>query len=122
MKPAPAPRPETVSRPALHPLSLLAAAACLLLAACAPSRPLTPHSASERAALLANEECRKRYGLRPFTGDDYEAVMDGGRWTWGGEGSLPVDGFSVEVSFAADGREARVSVHRDELFGNPDGL
>lgn len=113
-----APARATLALPAL----LAAALAWLLLLACAPSRPLTPHSASERAALLANEECQKRYGLRPFAGDDYEAEFSAGRWTWGGEGSRPVDGFSVEVSFAPDGREARVSVHRDELHGNPEGL
>jgi hypothetical protein len=89
---------------------------------CAPGRPLTPYSASEKAALLANDRCQKTYGLRPFASQDFEAEFIDGRWVWGGEGSRHVDGFSVEVSFAPDGGRKRVEVHRDEAFGNPEGL
>ena len=109
----------------MNPFRLPAAgiiAAAALLAACAAPQPLSPWAASERAAALANEKCQERYGSRPFTAEDYEAVMEGGRWTWGGEGERAVDGFSVEVTFAPDGRQPEVMVHRDEHLGNPEGL
>lgn len=101
--------------------SLLAAAAALPLA-CGAARPHTPYSAAESAARLANDRCQEKYGLRPFASEDFEAEYVQGRWVWGGEGSRPVDGFSVEVSFAPDGRQKHVDVHRDEDFGNPEGL
>lgn len=104
------------------PLPAAALLACSLLVACAAPRPLTPWAASERAAALANEKCQERYGARPFSAEDYEAVMEGGRWTWGGEGDHAVDGFTVEVTFAPDGRQPEVNVHRDEHLGNPEGL
>ena len=103
-------------------LSAAIAAAAILVTACAPSRPHTPWSAAENAARLANKQCQEKYGLKPFAPDDHEAEYMEGRWVWGGEGSLHVDGFSAEVSFAPDGRKARIDVHRDEAYGNPDGL
>lgn len=105
---------------ALLACSLLAAA--VLAAACAPKPRLTPYSAGENAARLANERCQERYGSRPFHAEDYEAEFAAGRWTWGGEGSKHVDGFSAEVSFAPDGSDARIKVDREEEFGNPEGL
>ena len=98
------------------------AAATLLPVACASPKPLTPWAASERAAALANEKCQERYGTRPFTAEDFEAIMEGGRWTWGAAGERPIDGFAVEVSFEPDGRRPAVQVHRDEHLGNPEGL
>lgn len=106
-------------RPGAATLAFLIAAA--ILSACA-SAPLTPFSAGERAARLANDQCQQRYGQRPFYADDYEAEFVAGRWNWGGEGGQDVDGFSVYVSFEPDGRRARVEVDRSETRGNPDGL
>lgn len=103
-------------------LAAVMAASLALSAACSSSRPHTPYSAGVNAARLANDQCQDRYGQRPFTPDDHEAEFIAGRWVWGGEGSLHIDGYSVEVSFAPDGRKARVDVHRDEAYGNPDGL
>jgi hypothetical protein len=115
------PRPAAPSRAAAIPALLLGLAAALL-SACAAAAPLTPYSAGERAARLANDRCQERYGARPFAADDYEAEFVEGRWRWGGEGSRPVDGFSASVVFERDGGRASVVVDRGEAFGNPDGL
>lgn len=96
-------------------------ASALLLCACAGVR-LTPYSAGERAARLANDRCQERYGSRPFLSDDFEAEFIEGRWTWGGETGQEVDGFYAEVSFDPDGGRPRVEVNRDEERGNPDGF
>lgn len=89
--------------------------------ACASAR-LTPYSAGELAARLANEECQARYGARPFAGEDFEAVLTGGRWVWSSEERSGVDGYSVTVSFDQDGGRKNVAVDRGEDRGNPDGL
>lgn len=119
--PGPAAPSRAASIPALRP-GLLAALLATLLAACAAPVPLTPYSAGERAALLANDRCQERYGARPFAAYDYDAEFVEGRWHWGGEGSRPVDGFSASVTFGPDGRRASVVVDRGEALGNPDGL
>lgn len=108
--------------PLRHPARAAAWAAAVLLAACAAPKPLSPWAASERAAALANQKCQERYGARPFTAEDFEAVMEAGRWTWGAAGERPIDGYAVEVTFDPDGRRPAVEVHRDEHLGNPEGL
>lgn len=99
----------------------LALALALLVAACAGTRH-TPHSAGVEAARIANDRCQERYGARPFHPEDHIAEMIAGRWIWGGEGTVHVDGFSVEISFTPDGGDVRIRVDRDEQFGNPDAL
>jgi hypothetical protein len=121
-------RPAAAAFPALATFfaaslpALLPGLAAAVLSACAAAAPLTPYSAGERAARLANDRCQERYGARPFRADDYEAEFVAGRWRWGGEGSRHVDGFSASVTFASDGAGARVVVDRGEDRGNPDGL
>lgn len=111
-----------LSLPSRFPVGwTLILAANLSLAACAGAIH-TPYSAGERAARLANDRCQQVYGARPFAADDYEAEFIGNRWTWGGEGSQPVDGFSAAVSFDADGGRPQVVVDRGENQGNPDGF
>jgi hypothetical protein len=97
------------------------AAALLLLCACAASRgALGPVSAGTLAARLANDRCQKAYGQRPFTPDDFEAVLDQGRWHWGngdvnaGKPAEKVDGFEVNVSFDRAGGKKKVSVRIPE--------
>lgn len=92
-------------------LALLLAAA-LLGCSSAPRAPHTPYSAGVAAARLANQACQERYGERPFRHDDFEAVLREGRWTWGGPGGRPVDGYSATVTFAPDGDGAEVKVGR----------
>jgi hypothetical protein len=83
----------------------------LLLAGCASHPPLSPVSAAELAARLANERCHGQYGRKPFTGDDFEAVLEKGRWHWGGGDKSPIDGFITEVSFDRDGSGSRVVLY-----------
>lgn len=82
-----------------------------LLSACAGTRqPLTPVSAGTLAARLANERCEKEFGKRPFSPDDFEALLDEGRWHWGTADGGKVDGYEVEVSFDRAGRKKKVAV------------
>ncbi len=75
----------------------------LLLGGCAPHAALSPVSASTLAARLANEECGKNFGSRPFAPEDFEAMLDGGRWHWGTIDGAKVDGYLVEISFDRTG-------------------
>ena len=90
---------------------LLLPAILFLLSACAGSRgPLTPVSAGTLAARLANERCQKEFGKRPFAPDDFEALLDQGRWHWGTADGGKVDGYEVEVTFDPSGRKRKVAV------------
>jgi hypothetical protein len=87
----------------------------LQMTGCAPAPARhTPYSAGVLAARLANEECRQRYGETPFAPQDFETLLEDGRWRWGGEGTGPVDGYSVTVTFAPDGTGRQVRVGRGE--------
>ena len=92
------------------------AALCWLcwLCACAHHPPLSPVSAGAIAAQLANARCEKAYGKRPFRQDDFEALLDQGRWHWGTQDGGKVDGFEVEVSFDRDGAGKQVMVRIPE--------
>ena len=92
----------------------LCLSAFLWLSACAARRPLPPVSASILAASLANDRCQKEYGKRPFRPDDFESMLDQGRWHWGTPDGGKVDGFEVEVSFDHDGSDKQVMVRIPE--------
>jgi hypothetical protein len=96
------------------PLRLLPALAAAALLACAPHRALSPVSASVLAARLANDQCQKTYGKRPFAPDDFEARLDNGRWFWGTPDGGKVDGFEAEISFDRDGGARDVKVRIPE--------
>lgn len=96
----------TVSMPLLLAGLVLAAA----LAGCAPGPRLSPVSAGSLAARLANDHCQKEYGQRPFHQEDFEALLDEGRWRWGTRDGEKVDGFEVEISFDPQGRKDSVRV------------
>lgn len=86
-------------------------AALLMLAACAGTGgPLSPVSAGTLAARLANERCEKEFGKRPFAPDDFEALLDQGRWHWGTADGGKVDGYEVEVTFDRSGGKRKVAV------------
>jgi hypothetical protein len=90
---------------------ILLPAILFLLSACAGSRaPLTPVSAGTLAARLANERCGKTFGKRPFAPDDFEALLDQGRWHWGTADGGKVDGYEVEVTFDQAGGKRKVAV------------
>lgn len=84
--------------------------AAWLFSACAPSRPMSAWSAADAAARLANQECLRKYGRRPFAPEDHEAVWDQGRWRWGGPDESHVDGFKATVSFGRRGEGKAVAV------------
>jgi hypothetical protein len=89
----------------------LIAAVLFLLSACAGTRePLTPVSAGTLAARLANDRCEKNFGKRPFAPDDFEALLDQGRWHWGTADGGKVDGYEVEVTFNQGGGKRKVAV------------
>jgi hypothetical protein len=82
-----------------------------MLSACAGNRtPLTPVSAGNLAARLANERCEKTFGKRPFAPEDFEALLDQGRWHWGTADGGKLDGYEVEVSFNPSGGRRKVAV------------
>jgi hypothetical protein len=94
--------------------AFLAGAVLFLSGGCASNRPLSPVSAGTLAASLANERCQKTYGARPFHPEDFEAVMDNGRWRWGTPDGGKVDGYEVEISFDRTGRSKNVMVRIPE--------
>ncbi len=85
-----------------------------LMSACARHPPLSPVSASALAARLANDRCQKTYGKRPFRQDDFEAMLEQGRWHWGTPDGGKVDGFDVRISFDRDGGGKQVMVRIPE--------
>ncbi|GEM_PF-2295202 len=95
-------------------LSALALALALVLSlsitACARHPPLTPVSAETLAARLANDQCYRQFGERPFKAEDYAAELTDGRWHWGTENGGPVDGYEIEVSFARDGGDKHIVI------------
>jgi hypothetical protein len=89
---------------------LLSASFALALGACASHRPLSAFSASRLSARLANDRCARDFGQRPFAADDFEAVLERGRWHWGGSEEAAVDGFHAEVVLGPHGEKEKVVV------------
>jgi hypothetical protein len=85
---------------------------------CAPKsstsakQALSAKGASARAAELANEACKRRFGVRPFRPENW-AIAQGsdGRWTWGQVDPAGPGGYSAFVSFEPDGGAPRVDVY-----------
>lgn len=94
--------------------ALLIGAVLFLAVGCAANRPLSPVSAGTLAASLANERCQKTYGVRPFHPEDFEALIDEGRWRWGTLDGGKVDGYEVEISFDRNGGDKNVRVRIPE--------
>jgi hypothetical protein len=72
---------------------------------------LSPKDAAELAARLANEQCEHQYRRRPFKPDQYSAVLNDGRYQWGGLDVGGVGGFSALVTFLREGSEPHVEVY-----------
>src|SRR4051812_3469567 len=98
----------------IRPYAALILSVSLLLCACASTRPLSPVSAGTLAARLANDRCEKSFGNRPFHPDDFEALLDDGRWHWGTADGAKVDGYEVRVAFDRNGNKKEVSVQVPE--------
>lgn len=76
----------------------------------------SPREAAAHAAQLANEECERRHGQRPFGPRLWVAEAADGRWTWGRIDPAGPGGYSAIVSFDLDGGrpEVRIFVASDQ--------
>ncbi len=72
---------------------------------------LTPTQAAIRAARLANDECERLHQRRPFTAEQYAAVLEGDVYRWGRLDEGGRDGLSALVTFAPDGSKPKVEVY-----------
>ena len=63
------------------------------------------------AAGLANDECERIYGKRPFYASLYKAELRGDTWHWGRLDLSGVNGFSAEVSLGRDGTDPKVKIY-----------
>jgi hypothetical protein len=62
-----------------------------------------PAEAADLAARLANDECEKEYGDRPFAANNWPIVLERGRWLWGRIHAFGPQGYSAVVSFERNG-------------------
>ena len=72
---------------------------------------LSPTQAAQLAAKLANDECQRIYGKRPFTADQRPAVWMDNEYRWGGLDVGGPGGFSALVIFRGDGSHPKVEVY-----------
>ena len=70
-----------------------------------PAGALTPSTAAALAAKLANDECDRLHKKRPFTAEQYTAVLEGDMYRWGQLDPGAPSGPSAVVSFRADGTQ-----------------
>ncbi|MDZ4858463.1 MAG: hypothetical protein SGI88_05730 [Candidatus Hydrogenedentes bacterium] len=107
----------------------MAMAIALLIPGCTAERPpktikveVTPQNesadlalddqqAAELAAKLANDECERLYGERPFLPDTYPMRFTKDRYEWGRLDPRGINGMSAEVNFTDHGKEPRVRVY-----------
>jgi hypothetical protein len=80
---------------------------------------LPAEAAASLAAVLANDECERIFGKRPFTSDMYPVRYAAGRYGWGFHNPASRTGYSAEVSFDRDGNDRAVQVycHVDYIEG-----
>ncbi|MDD5528830.1 MAG: ABC transporter substrate-binding protein [bacterium] len=74
------------------------------------TEPLNEKTACQLATDLANQECERIYGTRPFLSEHYKATFFGERWQWGQMDAAGIKGYSAEVSFKKDGTDKKVQV------------
>ena len=67
--------------------------------------------AAQLAAQLANDECERRYHRRPFRPEQHAAVLDNGKYRWGGLDVGGRGGFSALVTFEPDGSHPKIEVY-----------
>jgi hypothetical protein len=107
----------------LHGLGLgnsFLVASLLFLAGCADlamDHPQLTHltisadEAAQRAAQLANDECERQYHERPFLPEQHTAVVDHGRYRWGGDETNALSGLFALVTLDLDGLCAEVTIY-----------
>ena len=72
---------------------------------------LSSTQAAQLAAKLANDECERIYGRRPFTAEQRPAVWKDHDYRWGGLDVGGPGGFSALVIFRGDGSHPKVEVY-----------
>lgn len=63
------------------------------------------------AANLANDECERLYGKRPFYANLYSVEFRDNTWHWGRLDPAGINGLSAEVSFKQDGSNPMIKVY-----------
>ena len=63
------------------------------------------------ASSLANNECERIYGKRPFSAGIYSAELINTTWHWGRLDPAGVNGLSAEVSLGRDGTDPKVKIY-----------
>ncbi len=82
----------------------------MLETGCSRSPALSRDAAAHLAAKLANEECDRLYQQRPFSASLHLAVLQDGKYEWGGFDAAAPGGFFAFVRFRADGGGPHVEV------------
>jgi len=77
----------------------------------AATSTLTQAQAASLAARLANDRCESQYHARPFSPEEYTAVLQEGTYRWGGLDVGGPSGFSALVTFGNKGSEPHVEVY-----------
>lgn len=72
---------------------------------------LSASKASALAARLANDECDRLYGERPFSAEHFPVKLLNDRYESGRLDLAGVSGYSAEVAFGRDGTDREVRVY-----------
>ena len=75
------------------------------------NKVLTSDDVAIMASSLANDECERIYGKRPFSAGIYSAELINTTWYWGRLDPSGVNGFSAEVSLGRDGTDPKVKIY-----------
>ena len=78
----------------------------------AGQRELSAQEATSLAAELANAECARLYGIRPFEAKQYQVIRIDSRWHWGHVDPTGLHGLSAEVQFESDGSNPRTTIYK----------
>jgi len=76
-----------------------------------PGHTLSVSEAAQLAARLANDACEKSHQVRPFLAEQHAAVVEKGRFQWGGDDRDALSGLFALVIFDLDGGHAEVKVY-----------
>ena len=71
---------------------------------------LSADAAADLAAQLANDECERLHGNRPFKPETYKVRLTEGLYTWGHVDPGGPGGLSAQVTFRPDGKDPQVQI------------